>query len=100
MESNGFIELCRALFSAHFEEKTTLSEASSGHTCHPPKRFGEYWSIDFINDSLDNRTRFKTFNVIDDYNREALDNDIGIGLPSARVIHYLDRLADIYVTSL
>ena len=61
-----------------------------------PKRFGECWSIDFMSDSLDNRIRFRTFNVIDDYNREALGIDIGIGLPSASVIRYLDRLADIY----
>lgn len=61
-----------------------------------PKRFGECWSIDFMSDSLDNRIRFRTFNVIDDYNREALGIDIGIGLPSTRVIRYLDRLADIY----
>lgn len=45
---------------------------------------------------MGNRIRFRTFNVIGDYNREVLGIDIGIGLPFARLIRYLDRLAGIY----
>ncbi|WP_413786563.1 DDE-type integrase/transposase/recombinase [Psychrobacter sp. HII-4] len=38
--------------------------------------------------------RFRTFNVIDDYNREVLGIDIGTSIPSLRVIRYLDQLAE------
>jgi putative transposase len=31
------------------------------------------WSMDFVTDVLENKRRFRAFNVIDDYNREALD---------------------------
>ena len=58
-----------------------------------PQQVGQTWSIDFMSDSLYNKVRFRTFNVIDDYNREALGIDIGTGMPSARVTRYLDQLA-------
>ena len=33
-----------------------------------------------MNDSLHNKVRFRTFNVIDDYNREVLSTDVADGL--------------------
>ena len=57
-----------------------------------PDSFGNTWSMDFMTDSLHNKVRFRTFNVIDDSNREALGIDIGLSMPSERVINYLDRL--------
>lgn len=58
-----------------------------------PDTMGKVWSMDFMSDKLHNGVRFRTFNVIDDYNREVLGIDIGTGLSSARVTRYLDRLA-------
>ena len=49
--------------------------------------------MDFMSDKLHNNIRFRTFNVIDDYNREVLGIDIGISISSLRVIWYLDQLA-------
>lgn len=67
-------------------------------TRHPeplslPEAMGKSWSMDFMSDSLHNQVRFRTFNVIDDFNREVLGIDIGTGMPSARVTRYLDQLA-------
>ena len=59
-----------------------------------PMSHGKTWSMDFMSDSLYNKVRYRTFNVIDDYNRELLGIDIGISMPSLRVIRYLDRLAE------
>lgn len=44
-------------------------------TCNPeplavPSSLGKSWSIDFMSDSLNNKVHFRTFNVIDDFNRE------------------------------
>lgn len=52
------------------------------------------WSLDFMSDALSNGRRFRTFNVIDDYSREALAIEIDLSLPSKRVIRVLDRLVE------
>lgn len=59
-----------------------------------PDTLGKSWSMDFMSDSLHNKVRFRTFNVIDDFNREVLGIDIATSMPSLRVIRYLDQLAD------
>ena len=52
----------------------------------------EVWSIDFMHDSLESGRSFRTFNVIDDFNREALAIEIDFSLPSERVIRVLNRI--------
>jgi len=37
-----------------------------------PTSINQVWSMDFMNDSLANGAKLRTFNVIDDYNREGL----------------------------
>ncbi|KYE17758.1 transposase [Salmonella enterica subsp. enterica serovar Typhimurium] len=37
--------------------------------------------------------RFRTFNVVDDCNREALSIEIDLNLPALRVVRVLDRIA-------
>lgn len=50
------------------------------------------WSADFMSDALGCGRRFRTFNVIDDFNREALGIEIDLSLPSKRVIQVLDNI--------
>lgn len=57
-----------------------------------PLQKNEAWSMDFMSDSLDNGRKFRTFNVIDDYNREGLCVDVDFSLPSARVIRSLEQV--------
>lgn len=61
-----------------------------------PAQYGDCWSMDFMSDRLHNSVRYRTFNVIDDFNREILGIDIGVGMPAKRVTRYLDRLAAWY----
>lgn len=51
------------------------------------------WSIDFMSDALWDGRRFRTFNVIDDFIREALAVEIDLNLPASRVIRTLERVA-------
>lgn len=60
-----------------------------------PERPNETWSADFMADALWSGRRFRTFNVIDDFNREALRIEIDTSLPSARVIRALDELIEV-----
>ena len=50
------------------------------------------WSMDFMSASLFCCCRFRTFNVVDDFSREALAIEIDVGLPSERVIRVLERI--------
>jgi putative transposase len=52
------------------------------------------WSIDFMHDCLWNGRKFRTFNVIDDFNRQALTIEVGHSLPTARVIRSLEQVIE------
>jgi putative transposase len=52
------------------------------------------WSMDFMHDGLINGVEFRSFNVIDDFNREALNITIDKSLTSPRIIRELNRLIE------
>ena len=58
-----------------------------------PRSPQQCWSMDFMSDSLASKRKFRTLNVIDDFNREVLGIDIATSIASARVTRYLDSLA-------
>jgi len=58
-----------------------------------PTEANQSWSVDFMSDSLSSGRPFRTFNVIDDYNREALWIEVDTSLPAGRVIRVLENLA-------
>lgn len=59
-----------------------------------PRQINVMWSMDFMHDSLGDTRSFRTFNVIDDYNREGLGIEVDLSLPAARVIRALDRIIE------
>ena len=48
--------------------------------------------MDFMHDSLKDGRNFRLFNVIDDFNREALGIEVDFSLPSERVIRSLMQI--------
>jgi putative transposase len=48
------------------------------------------WSLDFMRDSLENGRVFRTLNILDDFNREALQIEVDTNLPADRVIYALE----------
>lgn len=56
-----------------------------------PERAGEMWSVDFMSDVLVNKRKFRTLNVIDDYNRQAITVEAAYSMPAIRVIQILER---------
>ena len=70
--------------------------------CRPPARVQEPllapeapnigWSMDFTRDTLTTGCVFRTLNLIDEFNREALAIEIDISLPSQRVIRVLEQV--------
>ena len=53
------------------------------------------WSCDFMADALWSGRRFRTFNVIDEFNREGLRIEVDTSLPAARVIRALNELVEV-----
>lgn len=58
-----------------------------------PEALNQSWSVDFMHDALICGRCFRTFNVIYDFNREALPIEIDFNLPAQRVVRVLDRFA-------
>jgi putative transposase len=58
-----------------------------------PEAMNECWSADFMSDALWDGRRFRTFNVVDDFNREALTIAVDFSLTAERVVRELDRIA-------
>jgi putative transposase len=59
-----------------------------------PVRPNITWSLDFMEDRLENGRRFRTLNIIDDYNREALAIEVDYSFPSAKVVDMLKRVIE------
>lgn len=59
-----------------------------------PGQPAQTWSMDFMSDALSDGRTFRTLNVIDDFNREALWIEVDTSLPGERVVRVLERLID------
>lgn len=66
-------------------EKKPLLQAPRPNYC---------WSIDFMSDALLTGQKFRTLNVLDDFNREALGILVDQNTPACRVINYLEYVAE------
>jgi len=60
-----------------------------------PTRPNQRWSMDFVSDALTDGRKFRSLNIVDDYNRECLAAEVGTSLPGARVVRVLDRLREL-----
>lgn len=58
----------------------------------PPEVINQIISVDFMHDQLVDGRSIRTFNVIDDHNREGLLAEVAFSMPAQAVTHYLDRL--------
>jgi putative transposase len=59
-----------------------------------PTAINQVWSMDFMHDQLSDGRSIRLFNVLDDFNREGLEIEVGFSLPSERVIRSLDRIIE------
>jgi putative transposase len=57
-----------------------------------PEQRNQTWSLDFMSDALSNGRTFRTLNVLDDFNREALWIEVDTSLPAERVVRVLEQL--------
>lgn len=57
-----------------------------------PTQINQKWSMDFMSDALTDGRKFRTFNLIDDFNREVLAVEADTSLPAKRVVRVLERV--------
>lgn len=57
-----------------------------------PDSMNKKWSMDFMSDALTDGRKFRTFNLIDDFNREVLAVEADTSLPAKRVVRVLERV--------
>jgi putative transposase len=57
-----------------------------------PPTANEVWSIDFMHDQIEDSRSIRLFSLIDNFNREALDIEIDLSLPSERVSRALKQI--------
>jgi len=60
---------------------------------HQPTQPNAFWSMDFMSDSLACGKKFRTLNVIDDFNRESLAIEVDYSLPAERVVRVLEQIS-------
>ena len=56
-----------------------------------PKEPNRTWSIDFVSDALECGREFRVLNIIDDYGRMAVAQEISMSMPVDRVIKLLEK---------
>lgn len=66
-------------------EKTTLLQ---------PLRHNLTWSLDFMEDRLENGRKFRTLNILDDFNREALTIEVDYSFPAYKVVKLVKRVIE------
>lgn len=66
------------------------------HPLAAPAQLNHTWALDFMTDTLYDGRHFRTLNVIDEGNREGLAIEVGMSLPSLRVIAVLDELVALH----
>lgn len=59
-----------------------------------PATINAVWSMDFMHDQLADGRSYRLFNVIDDFNREALGIEVDLSLPGERVVRALDQIIE------
>lgn len=57
-----------------------------------PTSINQKWSMDFMSDALTDGRKFRTFNLLDDFNREVLAVEADTSLPAKRVVRVLERV--------
>jgi putative transposase len=59
-----------------------------------PVRHNLTWSLDFMEDRLENGRKFRVFNIIDDYNREALAIEVDFSFPAYKIVKLVKRVIE------
>ena len=66
------------------------------HPFEASLKLNHVWALDFMRDTLYDGRPFRTLNVIDEGNREALRIECGSSIPAARLVRTMTQLIEVY----
>lgn len=85
---------CEMKLNIRIKPKKRLPSRESKVLIQPIKK-NFCWSMDFMSDALRCGRKFRTLNVIDDYNREVLLIEPAFSLSAFRITRLLDQMAEV-----
>lgn len=100
LRREGFVVNAKRVYRLYREEGLMVRKrkrkriARLARPADRPTRLNQRWSMDFVSDALANGDRFRVFNLVDDFSREALAMEVDKSLPALRVIRILDLVAE------
>lgn len=81
---------CKMGLSRRRRKKRRIPNPEKRPLLQPPSP-NDTWSIDFVEDRLENGRKIRTLNILDDFNREAVAMEVSYSFPAERVIEVLTQ---------
>ncbi|MBP5395980.1 MAG: IS3 family transposase [Bacteroidales bacterium] len=79
----------------HYNKRSRLRKRLPARVKNPlvqPESPNTTWSMDFVSDSLECGRKFRVLNIIDDFNRSAIAQEVAISIPASRLIRTLENV--------
>lgn len=78
----------------HYNKRVRLRKRLPARVKQPlamAKSPNQTWSMDFVSDSLNSGRRFRVLNILDDYDRTVIAQEVSMSMPAERVIRSLEK---------
>ena len=93
---NGIINECYRVYKLmRFNKRSKLKKRLPARVKQPlitPDLPNQTWSMDFVSDSLECGRKLRVLNILDDFDRSAIAQEISISMPAERVIRILEKV--------
>jgi putative transposase len=85
----------RVYKAMHYNKRSKLKRRLPVREKHPlviPEGPNITWSVDFVSDKVECGRQFRVMNILDDFNRCAVGQEISMSMPTERVIRLLEKV--------
>jgi putative transposase len=85
----------RVYKSMCYNKRAKLKKRLPVRVKHPlvsPRIPNQTWSIDFVSDTLECGRRFRVLDILDDFDRSAVAQEISMSMPGERIIRLLEKV--------
>lgn len=93
---NGTTRKCQGVYkSMRYNKRSRLRRRLSARIKSPlfqPDSPNTTWSIDFVSVSLECGRKFRDLNILDNFDRSSIAQEVAISIPAARLIRILEKV--------